>query len=75
MTTLLLRVEQVLESLRPYLALDGGNVRVAALTKAGVLQLKWEGACEKCPVRSLTRAGIEDAIRTSIPQVTAVEAA
>ncbi|RZK97293.1 MAG: NifU family protein, partial [Hymenobacter sp.] len=37
--------EQALDTLRPYLATDGGNVRVAEITPDGVLKLEWEGAC------------------------------
>ena len=45
MDSVLSRVEHALDSLRPYLATDGGNVRVAEITEDGVLKLEWEGAC------------------------------
>ena len=58
MDTVLSRVEQALDGLRPYLATDGGNVRVAEITAAGVLKLEWEGSCGACPMSPMTRAGI-----------------
>lgn len=74
MESVLSRVEQALDSLRPYLATDGGNVRVAEITDAGVLKLEWEGACGACPMSPMTRAGLEDSVRRAVPEITAVEA-
>jgi Fe-S cluster biogenesis protein NfuA len=74
MDTVLSRVEQALDGLRPYLATDGGNVRVAEITPEGVLKLEWEGACGACPMSPMTRAGLEDTVRKAVPEITAVEA-
>ena len=71
---LLPRIEAALDDLRPYLATDGGNVRVANITADGVLQLEWEGACGACPMSPMTRAGLEDSVRRAVPEITAVEA-
>jgi len=71
---LLPRIEAALDDLRPYLATDGGNVRVANITADGVLQLEWEGACGACPMSPMTRAGLEDTVRRAVPEITAVEA-
>ena len=71
---LLLRIEAALDDLRPYLATDGGNVRVANITTEGVLQIEWEGACGACPMSPMTRAGLEDTVRRAVPEITAVEA-
>ncbi len=71
---LLPRIEAALDGLRPYLATDGGNVRVANITADGVLQLEWEGACGACPMSPMTRAGLEDTVRKAVPEITAVEA-
>ena len=74
MDSVLTRVEQALDGLRPYLATDGGNVRVAEITPEGVLKLEWEGACGACPMSPMTRAGLEDTVRKAVPEITAVEA-
>ncbi|AMJ65893.1 NifU family protein [Hymenobacter sp. PAMC 26628] len=71
---LLPRIEAALDDLRPYLATDGGNVRVANITAEGVLQLEWEGACGACPMSPMTRAGLEDSVRKAVPEITSVEA-
>ena len=71
---LLPRIEAALDDLRPYLATDGGNVRVANITADGVLQLEWEGACGACPMSPMTRAGLEDSVRRAVPEITAVDA-
>ena len=72
--TLLARVEAALDDLRPYLATDGGNVRVVEITPEGILRLECEGACGACPMSPMTRAGLEDTVRKAVPEITAVEA-
>ena len=75
MSALLPRIEAALDTIRPYLQADGGNVRVLEVTPAGVLRLELEGACGTCPMSPMTlRAGVEDAVRRAVPEVTAVEA-
>ena len=68
------RIEAALNSLRPYLATDGGNVRIAEITTDGVLKLEWEGACGACPMSPMTRAGLEDTVKKAVPEIRAVEA-
>ena len=72
--SILERVEQALDGLRPYLVTDGGNVRVAEITADGILRLEWEGACGACPMSPMTRAGLEDTVRKAVPEIVAVEA-
>ena len=74
MSSILERVELALDGLRPYLATDGGNVRVAEITADGILKLEWEGACGACPMSPMTRAGLEDTVRKAVPEIVAVEA-
>jgi Fe-S cluster biogenesis protein NfuA len=75
MSPLLARIEAALDTIRPYLQADGGNVRVLEVTAAGVLRLELEGACGTCPMSPMTlRAGVEDAVRRAVPEITAVEA-
>jgi Fe-S cluster biogenesis protein NfuA len=73
--TLLPRIEAALDTIRPYLQADGGNVRIVEVTEAGLLRLELEGACGTCPMSPMTlRAGVEDAVRRAVPEVTGVEA-
>ena len=72
---LLQKVEEALDSIRPYLEADGGNVSVDEITSDNVVKLKLLGACGTCPMSIMTlKAGIEQAIKRAVPDVTAVEA-
>ncbi|WP_026957072.1 NifU family protein [Algoriphagus vanfongensis] len=69
------QIEKALESIRPYLEADGGNVRVVELTDEKVLRIEMLGSCGSCPMSSMTlKAGIEDAIKRAIPEIIRVEA-
>lgn len=70
------RIEQALETCRPYLRIDGGDVKFLRFqAQTGVAELKWEGTCRICPISVLTlRAGIERAIMQNVPEVKRVEA-
>ncbi len=72
---LLKRIEETLDSIRPYLMADGGSVRLQDVTDDMVVELELLGACGTCPMSMMTlRAGIEQAIKRSVPEVTRVEA-
>ena len=69
------RVEQALNSVRPYLEADGGNVSVLEITDDFVVRLELLGACGSCPMSSMTfKAGLEEAILKAVPEITKVEA-
>ena len=69
------QVEQALETIRPYLKADGGDVSVEEITADGVVKLKLLGACGSCPMSIMTlKAGIEQAIKKAVPEITGVEA-
>jgi len=72
---LLRRIEETLDTIRPYLMADGGSVRLQDVTDDMVVELELLGACGTCPMSMMTlRAGIEQAIKRSVPEVTRVEA-
>ncbi len=69
------RVDQALDQVRPHLAVDGGNVELVEVTADKLVRIKWLGTCVNCNMSVMTmRAGIESTIRTSIPDITGVEA-
>ncbi|MDB5151014.1 NifU family protein [Mucilaginibacter sp. cycad4] len=73
--SLLNQVEAALDTIRPYLEADGGNVSVEEITPEGVVKLKLLGSCGSCPMSIMTlKAGIEQAIKKAVPEVTAIEA-
>ena len=68
-------VEKALDTIRPYLEKDGGNVSVEEITMDNVVILKLLGSCESCPMSIMTlQAGIEQAIMKAVPEITRVEA-
>ncbi len=65
------RIEELLEMVRPRLAMHGGNVSLIGYDeKSGVVQVKMEGACSGCPLSQMTlKGGIEALIVSELPQV------
>jgi Fe-S cluster biogenesis protein NfuA len=73
--SLLEQVEAALDTIRPYLLADGGNVSVEEITPDNVVKLKLLGSCGSCPMSIMTlKAGIEEAIKKAVPEITAIEA-
>jgi Fe-S cluster biogenesis protein NfuA len=73
--SLLDQVEEALNTIRPYLETDGGNVSIEEITPDKVVKLKLLGACGSCPMSIMTlKAGIEEAIKKAVPEITGVEA-
>lgn len=69
------QIEFALDTIRPYLEADGGNVRIVELTDDMVLKLELLGSCGTCPMSTMTlKAGVEEAIKRSIPEIIRVEA-
>ncbi|MCS6979029.1 MAG: NifU family protein [Flavobacteriales bacterium] len=69
-------VEAALNSVRPYLARDGGDISVAGLTDDGVLKVNFHGTCKECQLKAMTlSAGLEEALRRFAPFVQRVEEA
>jgi Fe-S cluster biogenesis protein NfuA len=69
------KIERALDSIRPFLEADGGNVKVVELTSDMVLRLELTGTCSSCPMSTMTlKAGVEEAIKRDIPEITKVEA-
>jgi Fe-S cluster biogenesis protein NfuA len=72
---LLNRIEDALNSIRPHLLVDGGDVEFVELTDDMHVKIKWLGMCESCNMSSMTlRAGIQEAICGNVPEVVGVEA-
>lgn len=69
------RIEDALNSVRPHLRVDGGDVELVELTDDMHVKIRWMGMCESCSMSAMTlRAGIQEAIRGKIPEVVGVEA-
>ena len=74
MESLLEKVDKALDSIRPYLEADGGNIEVVEVTDDKIVKVKLLGACNGCSMSHMTmKGGIEEAIKKTIPEITGVE--
>ena len=68
------KVKQALETIRPQLQADGGDVELVEI-KDNVVKVRLTGACGHCPMSQYTlQLGVEKAIRQLVPEVEKVEA-
>ncbi|MCZ6514004.1 MAG: NifU family protein [Nitrospinae bacterium] len=66
-------VESVLETLRPQLMQDGGNVELVDIDD-GVVKLRLVGSCSSCSSSIMTlKMGIERALKKAVPMVRCIE--
>lgn len=73
-TELSQRIEASLDTIRPYLEADGGNVKIKEITGDKIVRLEFLGACGNCPMSTMTfKAGVEEAIKKAVPEVKSIE--
>ena len=70
------RIVEVLESIRPAIQSDGGDVELLGFDEdSGVVEVRLMGACETCPISMMTlKEGIEKRLKSSVPGVVEVAA-
>lgn len=69
------RVEEALNTVRPYLEADGGDLKVLEITEGMVVRVELLGSCGTCPMSTMTmKAGIEQAVKSAVPEIVSVEA-
>ena len=67
------RVQEVLDLVRPNLQADGGDVELIDVVD-GIVKVKLQGACHGCPMAAMTlQMGIERTLKAQIPEITGVE--
>lgn len=70
METLYRRVEEALDTIRPYLEADGGNVEIVEITEDHTLKIELIGACKTCNMSQMTmKSGIEETIKRAVPEI------
>ncbi|HEY3309588.1 MAG TPA: NifU family protein [Desulfuromonadaceae bacterium] len=63
-------VQRILETVRPNLQADGGDVELVEVTEDGIVKVRLKGACGSCPMSTMTlKMGIERAIKDQIPGI------
>ena len=68
------RVEKVLDTLRPFLQRDQGDVELVSVSDEKTVQVALKGNCTSCPVSAMTlENGITASIKSAIPEIQHVE--
>jgi Fe-S cluster biogenesis protein NfuA len=68
------KVEKALESVRPHLQADGGNVELIDVNEDGIVKVKLIGSCGGCPMAAMTlQYGVTNAIKQAVPEVKDVQ--
>ena len=67
-------VIKALDSIRPFLQADDGDIELVDVTDDGIVKVKLTGACNVCPLSVITlRAGIERSLLIQVPGIKRVE--
>jgi Fe-S cluster biogenesis protein NfuA len=65
---------KALETIRPFLQADNGDVELVEVTEDGIVKVKLTGDCQDCPMSTLTlRAGIERSLMRQVPGIKRIE--
>jgi Fe-S cluster biogenesis protein NfuA len=69
------KIEIALNSMRPFLQADGGDVELVDVTTDMEVKLRLLGNCSSCGMSHMTmKAGIENGLKSAIPQIAKVTA-
>jgi Fe-S cluster biogenesis protein NfuA/nitrite reductase/ring-hydroxylating ferredoxin subunit len=67
------RIEDALDSVRPYLGSHGGDVNLLEVD-GEVVRLQFAGSCKSCPSSAVTlELAVEDAVRAAAPEISSIE--
>lgn len=68
------KINKGIESVRPYLIADGGDVELVEVTADRIVKVRLLGSCGGCPFSLMTlKAGIEQAVKKEWPDLVALE--
>lgn len=72
---LVIKVEEALNIIKPFLNEDGGDIELVEITDDFVAIVKFKGACIECSMNNMTfSAGVKEAILNNVPEIKGVEA-
>jgi len=64
------RVSEVIDTIRPALQRDGGDIELVDVTDAGVVSVRLQGACSGCPSAAVTLSMlVERKLKADVPEV------
>jgi Fe-S cluster biogenesis protein NfuA len=68
------KVEKVIETIRPFLQADGGDIELVDVTPEGTVKVRLTGACGGCPMSTYTlKMGVEKKLKNEIPEIKSVD--
>jgi Fe-S cluster biogenesis protein NfuA len=68
------RVQEVIDTIRPGLQADGGDIELVDVTEDGTVKVRLQGACHGCPGAAMTlKMGVERTLKRQIPEIKSVE--
>lgn len=69
------KVLNALQTIRPYLVADGGDIELVEITHDYRVMVRLHGACSSCHFNLQTlRNGVEVVVKKAVPEIIAVEA-
>ena len=69
------RVKEALDTVRPYLQSDGGDLSFVELTDDMRVKVRLDGACVGCPMSIQTlKGGVEMVVKQKVPEILEVVA-
>ena len=69
------KVAEVIESIRPMLQNDGGDIELVGCDEDNTVRVRLQGACKGCPGAAMTlKMGVERLRKQNIPEVKEVVA-
>jgi Fe-S cluster biogenesis protein NfuA len=64
------RVAEIIDSIRPYIQADGGDIDLVDVADDGTVKVRLRGACAGCPHAAVTlKMGVERALQQRVPEV------
>ena len=69
------RIVEVIDTIRPMLQNDGGDIEFVSLEEDNTVKVRLQGACKGCPGAQMTlKMGVERLLKERIPEVKEVVA-
>lgn len=69
------KVAEVIESIRPMLQNDGGDIELVSVEEDNTVKVRLQGACKGCPGAAMTlKNGVERLLKERVPEVKEVVA-
>ena len=67
------RIEAAIDTVRPFLQADGGDIKLLEITDDMVARFEFLGACSNCSMKPTTfKAGVEGVVKKAAPEIVEV---